>query len=423
MKTILVPSFDTPLVSFCIANRMGTTVDPFGKEGLLNQTAELSMRGAGALSRMELDESIDVLGASLGFSLRKDYLAMQAGCLHRHLDTLVDLARTIVFEPQLKAEEHEKLRREALQDLDELRDDDGSLLQRYFAHHCHPGHVYARTALGTSESIAEISLADIEELQASLFPREELVLGISGPLTELEVQAIAMRFQAESSAAPLRVAATETPAPPRGRRLIIIDKPERKQCQVAIGHLVPAYGTREHDLLRVAETAFGGMFTSRLMQEIRVKHGWSYGAQCSMHRARDRHTMQLTMAPAAEVCVPALTKMLEMHRELRDEGLTEQEFDFTRSYLSGSAAFSRATANQRLFRKVQEEIFQLPAGYGDAFPDRIEACTRSEVNEVVAAELHPDDLCVVVVATADEMRAPLEAIGFDSVEVIDYRAY
>lgn len=424
MKTILVPTFDTPLVSFCIANRTGTTVDPVGMEGLLSQTAELCMRGAGELSRTELDEQIDVLGASVGFSLRRDYLALQAGCLHRHLDSLVSLAHAIITRPRFEDDEHEKLRRETLQDLDELRDEDSSLLQRFFTLHCHPGHGYARTALGTADSISRMALADMRALHAGLFSSSDLVLGISGPLSEGEAEAIAARFESsEAPAAALSAAVTGTAETPRGRRLVIVDKPERKQCQVAIGHLVPAYGSREHDLLRVAEAAFGGMFTSRLMQEIRVKHGWSYGASCSMNRARERHSMQLSMAPAAEVCVPALQKMLEMHRQLRDEGLTDEEFEFTRSYLIGSAAFSRATANQRLFRKVQEEIFELPVGYGDDFPERLAACSKAEVNAAVASALQPDDLCVVVVASADQMRAPLEAIGFDDVQVVDYRSY
>ena len=54
-------------------------------------------------------------------------------------------------------------------------------------------------------------------------------------------------------------------------------KPVRREAadavRVAVGfaadHRVP---------LMVANTAFGGTFTSRLMQEVRAKRGWSYGA-------------------------------------------------------------------------------------------------------------------------------------------------
>jgi zinc protease len=213
------------------------------------------------------------------------------------------------------------------------------------------------------------------------------------------------------------------PTPLRGRQLIIVDKPDRQQCQIVLGQLAPAYGGEDHELLRVAEAAFGGMFTSRLMQEIRVKHGWSYGAQCAMHRARGPHFLQVSLAPAADQCVAALTRTLEMYDELAEGGLSEDEFQFTRSYLAGSSAFSRATARQRLFRKVQEEVFDLDAGFGNEFPARLAAMECQAVNEALRRNLAPKDLCVVVVASAESMQDKLAAIGFDSVEVVDYRSY
>ena len=64
----------------------------------------------------------------------------------------------------------------------------------------------------------------------------------------------------------------------KGRHLVFVDKPDRTQTQMVIGGL----GTHAHDAdhvpLMVANTAFGGTFTSRLMQEVRAKRGWSYGA-------------------------------------------------------------------------------------------------------------------------------------------------
>jgi predicted Zn-dependent peptidase len=133
--------------------------------------------------------------------------------------------------------------------------------------------------------------------------------------------------------------------------------------------------------------------------------------------------MQISMAPAVEVCAPAVARVLEMLTELTDGGLEQEEFEFTCSYLRGSAAFSRATANQRLFRKLQEEVYGLPTGYGDGFPERLKKLERGAVDAAIARHFRPADLCVVVVATAERVQSALEAIGFDSVEVVDYRSY
>lgn len=424
MKTIVEPAHETPLVSFQIANRVGSAHEMPGLEGLTCHTTELSLRGAGKLDRQELDEKIEGLGAGIGFGLRRDYVSLRANCLERHLDACFDLALQVLCEPRFEEEEHEKLRRETLHDLDDLRDDDGTLAHRFFAKNLRPGYPYCRTALGTKDSLASLSLPMVRELYPRLMHTSQLVMGMVGPVSESRVQQLVDRIPTTAdSAQPLPATPLVPPASPQGRRLIIVDKPERQQCQIVLGQLAPAYGQEDHELLRVAEAAFGGMFTSRLMQEIRVKNGWSYGAQCAMHRARGQHFLQVSLAPAADQCVAALARTLEMYAELAEHGLTADEFEFTRSYLSGSSAFTRATAHQRLFRKVQEEVFDLSEGYGNHFPERLAEAKCSAVNSAVRSCLTPSELCVVVVATAESLAPKLESLGFDSVEIVDYRSY
>ncbi len=424
MKIIVEPAFDTPLLSFQFATRQGTAVDPIGSEGLVSHAAELSMRGAASLSREELDETIDALGASLGISLRRDSLALTATCLHRNRDALFSLAYQVLSAPHFSQSEHAQLKRETLFELEEMRDEDASLIARYFNRHFNPGHLYCRSSLGTSKSLASLQVQQARDLFPKLFQGEELVMGITGPIDEDEAQALAAPFR-ELYPDQSKLAAPDLTPPPaqKGRRLVVVDKPNRQQCQVAIGHPMPPFGSVDFDSLRIAEAAFGGMFSSRLMQEIRVQNGWSYGVQCSMYRARGSHALHISMAPAAEYCLQAISTALEMFSDIKQNGLHPEEFDFTRSYLEGSSAFQRATAPQRLSRKVQEEIYALPKGYGDGFASRIQSLSLATVNHAISAHFHPDDLVVVVVATADTVLAQLETLGFDSIEVVDYRSY
>ncbi len=175
--------------------------------------------------------------------------------------------------------------------------------------------------------------------------------------------------------------------------------------------------------MQVVEAAFGGMFTSRLMQEIRVKEGWSYGANCSMHRAKGQHGWQMTMAPGSEVCVKAIARVLELYSQLHSDGLAADELQFTRSYLDGSACFERATANQRLFRSIQEEVYDLPTGYADGFRERLAAMDLNQINATIAQHTQPNDICVVVVATAQAMQSQLESLDWDQVDVVPYDSY
>ncbi len=115
--------------------------------------------------------------------------------------------------------------------------------------------------------------------------------------------------------------------------------------------------------------------------------------------------------------------MLELFSELHESGLSQEEFEFTRSYLSGSAAFERATANQRLFRTIQEEIYALPKGYADGFSERLVDMSTADINAAIAEHTKPESLCVVIVATAEKTLPALEALPWDSIEVLPFDAY
>lgn len=423
MKTIVEAAYETPLVSFTLASPIGTAFDSEGEEGLVCHSAELGMRGTRDWDRRDFDEKLDSLGAGMGFSFRRDSLSLSGTCLHRHLETLIGLATQVLECPALTSDEHEKLQRETLADLDEMRDSDASLAARFFNLHFHPGYTYCRTALGTPDSIAALEVETVRDLYPRLFPEQHLVLGFAGPVDDKEANTLASRFTGQSQSESLPAPNLQPPSRLPGRRLILVDKPGRKQCQVAIGHLMPAYGSETFDALRIAEAAFGGMFTSRLMQEIRVKQSWSYGASCNIFHARGAHALCINMAPAADVCALAVDKVLGMYSSYAAEGLHQDEFEFSRSYLSGSAAFTRATATQRLYRKVQEQLYGLPVGYGDGFAKRLQSLDRKSVNQALSKSASPDNLCVVVVGTAETVLAPLQALGFDSVEVVDYKSY
>ena len=423
MKCILEPAFDTPLVSFHISNRIGTAAEPVGSEGLVCHTAEMGFRGASFLDRDQFDEKVDSLGAGLGIGTRRDYLTLRGTCLLRHLDTLFDLAVSTIHLARFEEEEHEQLLRETRYELDDLRDDDASVAHRFLNRYMHPGHVYCRTALGTEQSLSTITLEQSRGLHAKLFRHSDLILGVAGAIDDEKLAKLASRLPQDTEPAPYPTPSITPPPLAPSRRLVLVDKPNREQCQVAMGHLAPAYGSQAHDQMQVAETAFGGMFTSRLMQEIRVKEGWSYGANCSMNRALGSHGLQMTMAPGADVCPLAIARTLELYSELHEDGLRQEEFDFTRSYLQGSAAFERATANQRLFRTIQEEVYELPKGFADGFAARLTDMTVADVNEAIRAHTKPEALCVVVVATASSMLPKLEGLGWDAIEVVAFDSY
>jgi zinc protease len=422
-RLIVEASDDVPLVWLQIAIRGGSAGDAPEREGFAHHMTALARRGAGARDRAALDDVLDALGASLSVSADRDAGRMSALCLARNLDQVVDLASDILARPRMAPEEHEKLLRETRMSLDEIRDDDSELVARFFNRHCVPGHPYGRTLMGTEASLGRIALDDVRAAYRRAVVPENLIIGVAGAVSPAQAHDIAGRLVADLPAQPApALPALDSPPTPRGRRILVVDKPERTQSQLMLGHLGPRYGTREAMAMIAIETAFGGTFTSRLMQEIRVQRGWSYGASAHLHRSRGPHWFRMHLAPSAEVTPDALALTWSLFEDVAANGITADELDFARTYLSGNLPFRLATARQRMRVAVQNELFGLPADYAHTLPGELARLGHEEVHQVARTWLHPDACLAVVVASADTMLPRLETLRHDSIQVVPYDA-
>lgn len=421
---VIEPSDDTPLVWFEIAIRGGAGADPVGQEGLHRHAALLARRGAGTRERAELDDALDSLGASLDPSITRDAITLSGVTLSRHLDAVVELAADILAAPTFNADEHARLLRETPQVLDEYRDDDATLAQRWFEWVCCPGHPYGRTSIGTAPSIARLDRDSARALWQRELTRENLVIGIAGDVDETTAQRVAARLverlPARGRAA---VALDRSIEPPHMRRTFLVDKPHRTQAQIRIGHLSARYGDADTPALTIAETVFGGLFTSRLMQELRVKRGWTYGASCGLRRSRLPHWFEIWMAAGIDVAGDAVKLTLDLLADYAAHGPTDEEFAFARDYLVGSMPFSVATAQQRMQLAVGDAVFELPSGYTAQLPAHLQLLTAADVRAACARHLKPDAAVTVAVTTAEQAKGALVAASSGPVRVVAHDEY
>jgi len=423
-RLIVEPSGDTPLVWFEVCAIGGAARDPVGVEGLTRHAAMLARRGAGALDREQLDDALDGLGAVLDVSVARDTVTLSGVSLTRNLDTVIDLAIDVLAAPRFDPGEHDKLLRETPHVLDEIRDDDASLATRWFDRECAPGHPYARTVVGTAESLPRIGLEAAKTVWRELFVPRNLFVGIAGDVDDARAAAIAAHLveRLPDAAEPVQPVLDGLPRP-AGRRTVLVDKPDRTQAQLRIGHLGPRWGAPDTAALIAIETAFGGMFSSRLMQEIRVKRGWSYGAGCALRRSRGPHWFEMWMATAIEVAAEAVALTLELYDDLATRGLGDEELDFARSYLVGSMPFHLATARQRMQLALRDAAFGLPPDFTATLPSRLAELGAAEVRAAAGRHLRPEDAVTVAVTTSRDTRAALEQATRGTVEVVPYDAY
>jgi zinc protease len=398
-----------PLVSFSIALKTGSVLDPEGMPGATRMLTRWMRRTAGGREAQVIDTEIDALGGAFGADVSPSTLVFQGTVITRSLDGLMRIASDVLAQPGFAEVELERLRRETLAELTEALDDDRGLCRRWFRQRVFGAHPYARSVTGTASSLSRITAANLKALYARIVRPENLIFAFSGDIEVERAEALAQQLRDKLAPGPAPVDETPDPAVIPGRRLTFVDKPDRTQTQILIGGLGTHPLDDDHLALHVANTVFGGTFTARLTQEVRAKRGWSYGAYSSLPIDRRRQAFSMWTFPKAEDAAPCIQLQLDMLHALRAKGITNKELSWAKKYLVRSHAFALDTAAKRVGLVLDSALYGLPEGYYERYIERIKAVTLEEANQAVARRLSEDDLLVTVVGTAAQIGDTVKA--------------
>jgi zinc protease len=402
------PSAALPIVSVAITFRSGGAHDPAGREGLSRIVARMLRRGAQGYTSDQIEERIDALGGEFAADVSVSSSTVHFEVIRRSLDPMVDLVATLIAKPTFDERELGRLLREAEAEIVEARDSDRALASRAFRRTLFEGHPYGRRVSGTIPSLRSLGEGDVRGYYERHYGRANAIVIVSGDVTEAEGRAIADRLLA---ALPEGERIADPVAEPKrrpGRHLVFVDKPDRTQTQMVIGGLGTDAHDADHIPLYVANTAFGGTFTSRLMQEVRAKRGWSYGASSRVGYDRRRDAFTMWTAPAATDAAACLGLELELFQAFREGGITEEELSFVKRYLVRSHAFDIDTARKRVHQKLESELYDLPPGYHERYVDHVEAVTRDAAGASVRDRLSQEDMVIGVVGTYAEIGKAIE---------------
>jgi zinc protease len=207
-------------------------------------------------------------------------------------------------------------------------------------------------------------------------------------------------------------AVSAAPVPPVvPRPLELVHRPGAVQSNLRLGGPAPGRTDPQLPAARLASMVFGGYFSSRLVENIRERRGYTYSPRSSVEHLMAGSSFTVDADVATAVTGPAL---LETWYELGRMALvpvTEAELESARRYLLGTLALG--TATHAGLASTLSALFG--AGLSaEWLADHQRALATVGIDEVAEASrrwLSPAGLTTVVVGDADEAADQLQALG------------
>jgi zinc protease len=419
-----------PLVYINVAFKAGSVSDPAGKSGLTNFMGETLLRGTLARTKSQIDLALDQIGARLEVETRAEALIFRGAVLSSQLGPFLSLLSEIVTQPSAPENEIKKLKSEIVSALQEELGHDSSLAVRRFNRFLFRNHPYGKPVLGTVHDIENLSREDILTHYRRIVRSDTLLVVGSGDVDEDQIKEwtakLAQTIQqgSEGHNGKGEFEATGRPENADQRRLLIIDKPERTQTQINFGQIGVKMTDSDFFPLHLGNYAFGGpSFSAVLMTEIRVKRGWSYGANSAFRFGLQPRSWHVHLFPAAKDTPSALAYSLKLVETLKQNGLSPEQFNFSKKSLINSAGFMYNTPKKRVENKLLERTLDLPDGFMKTFGPALSKVSLSDVNSALKGFLKPEKMAITVLGTAKDLKEPLAkaaGVPLSEVEVVSY---
>ncbi len=410
-KLIFLPDPSSPLVFVDFALRHGSLADPVGKEGLASVTLSMLLRGTVKQSSEDFHRTLDDLGAELHLGKLKESLRVYGVTMGKNLPEFLDLFEEMITSPRFDELEFRKVKdqfKSAL--IDELGSDE-DIAERRFQEYMLFGNAYGRITSGSLKSLENIELEDVRKFHAQYFCAEDAIFSATGSFVEAK---LAKRAKQLLDRLPQRNHAVVTaPAPelPKGRNLLLLDKPGRTQAQLYIGASGISFRDEDYLPLMIANHVFGGgSFSARLMHEVREKRGWSYGCNSWYRGGKVPLYMGMQAVPSNKDAVGAMKLMVKLFESYAKKGITKKEFDFAKKSLLNQSAFMQDTLRKRLDNKITAELLGLPMNYFDSYGKRLKAVTYAKVQKAISRKVNSKNLFMLMLTTVSEIEKDLPSL-------------
>ena len=386
----LLPTNDFEVVRFSFVFRAGTSMQhrPFTASATANMLGE----GSAKYSAQEIAERLDFYGSYFDVNIDRDYAYISFCSLSKFFAPTADVAREIVLCPTFGEHELEIYCSKRKQSLAIERKKVEMLSRELFAEALfgaeHPYGISSDEAL-----YDDVRRDDLVALYRELYTAENCFVVCSGRIDEEVITTLRAIVEALASGrrAEQRLPATHT------TNVLRRDVEGALQSSIRVGRLLFPRTHPDFVGMQVVAAALGGYFGSRLMQNLREEHGYTYGVMAAMVNFDKEGYLAIATQVAREVREEALAEIYREIERMRHELLDDEELQMVKNMMIGEilrildGPFGIADVT------IENIMCGMDNRAMEQSVERILSITAEQIRELAERYLRREDLVEVVV--------------------------
>ncbi len=405
---------ELPVARFEIAIDSGQLRDDPGKPGVASLAGDMLTRGTRTKTRQQFENALKALGAEIDVGVDEERTIIGGTTLSRNFAPTMALVEEMLTQPRWDEGELALAKAAATAGLQASRAQPSYLATLVARRAMYGNGVLATDPRGTPESIAALTMADLQRFRAAAYSPRAARLRVAGAVDRNIVLPALASLSTSWTGQRLPAAGTVAFAPPPRTQVYFYDVPGAKQSQILFARPGPARAAPDWFQAQSANFILGGGgFASRLTQQLREGKGYTYGVRSAFDGLGTGGRFTVASPVRANVTLEAASLMRDI---VRDYGrtFTAEDLDLTKGSLQKARArqFETLEAKLKLLGAIGD--FGLPKDVIARENAQLAAFDTDTVQTIARERLDTDRMIVVVVGDAATQAKRLEALGYGS---------
>ncbi|MCB0645050.1 MAG: insulinase family protein [Saprospiraceae bacterium] len=390
------------------------------KLGLSSMFARMMNEDTKNFTSEEMSAKLDLLGASINIGSDLDNTSITIRTLTKNLKPTLELLEERLLRPDFKAETFDRIKNQTIEGIKNSKSRAATVATDAYNKMLYGDEsVFGLPSNGTEKTVANITLADVENYYKQYFSRNGMKAVVVGPINKeisQQINDVLQKLPDYKVSLEEQIKAAKTK---QDKTIYVVDIPKAAQTEFRIGYVTDLKydATGEFYKAQLMNYLFGGSFNGRININLREDKGWTYGARTSL--AGNNYTGSLTfssgiLASATDSTVVEFFKELNNYAE---KGISDEELTFLKQAISQSEARRYETGFQKAGFVSNILKYGLDKSYVTEQNNVLKNLTKQEVNKLASKYMDQTKMKIVLAGDKAKIQGPLEALGYTVVSI------
>ncbi|MFO8061324.1 MAG: pitrilysin family protein [bacterium] len=369
--------------------KMGSDYEPSHLNGISHMLEHMIFKGTQNRDAKEIALEIESLGGVFNAYTARDHTCFYFMSLPGVTSGIFDIFRDILFRPLIPEDQLEREKTVILEELKSSDDDPQDVVFQNLNEMIFEDTQYAKTILGTRDTIRSITRDDILEFMHNFYTNKNIFTTYAGPAEFSEVKKM-VKFKNNNAEHTPRVKHFKRIKKQTGRRHYTY-KPSLSQFHAAMGLQGVRYAHRDKYPLLVLSTILGSGMSSRLFRSLREDAGYVYEVFSFVEAFFDSGVLGLYF-----ICDPrnyhkALELIEKEFNEMQKGNISDEEIRKAKTQIISSSTLSFDTMTGRLRSIARSVMYHDKIKRYSTRINAIKSVTKNDLQRVARKYLDYDE--------------------------------